>query len=244
MKSPLSEKAVWSLLEKIAERVCKANLPGFKAFFVIGSLAGGYYKPGQSDVDLMALFTGSRPAEDEYQRQAELLDSLVGKMPENLDIDILPSYESDLSINLDTGLYQNPDLVARLLSQSRQLAGAYDLSNLKMPGPRDFLAEYPSQLTWWQASYGPLETCPASLQAKFLLLVLRSWLAVFHDQLIYNKTDLITAYKNANPSQALTPALENFLAEYLKAEPIQSGYEKELLSFCEQLSSEILSVQF
>jgi len=244
MPNPLSETAVWTLLERIAERMQNAHLPGFRAFFVIGSLAGGYYKPGQSDVDLLALFAGSPPAEDEYKRQAELLESLVGKIPWNLAVDILPRYESDLSIDPNTGLYLRPDLVARLLTQSRQLAGSYDLSSMKMPGPRDFQAEFPIQLDWWQANHGPLETCPPPLQAKYLLLVLRSWLVVFRHQLSYNKSELIAAYQNAKPTQALTPTLERFLAEYLKGEPIQPGYEKELLTFCGQLSSEILSIQF
>ena len=113
-----------------------------------------------------------------------------------------------------------------------------------MPGPRDFQADFPSQLDWWQANHGPLETCPPPLQAKYLLLVLRSWLVVFRHQLIYNKSELIAAYQNAKPNLALTPALNRFLAEYLKANSIQPGYEKELLTFCGQLSSEILSIQF
>ena len=108
MPNPWSEVTVWSLLERIAERVQNAHLPGFKAFFVIGSLAGGYYKPGQSDVDLVALFAGSRPAEDEYKKDAELLESLVGKIPGNLAVDILPRYESDLAVDSKTGLYLPP----------------------------------------------------------------------------------------------------------------------------------------
>jgi predicted nucleotidyltransferase len=243
MPESLSGAAVWSLLERIAECILNANLPGFKVLFVIGSLAGGYYKPGQSDVDLVALFAGSPPAEDETKRLAELLEALVGERPANLDIDILPRYESDLAIDPDSGLYFNPDLVARLLIQSKKLAGSYDLSQLKMPGPRDFQAEFPSQLSWWRANHGPLETCAQPLQAKYLLLVLRSWMAVLCKQLIYNKTELIAAYWQANPSQPLTPALEHFLAKYLMAEPIKTGYEKELLTFCGQLSSEILSLQ-
>ena len=244
MPNPLSETAVWTLLERIAERVLNANLPGFRALFVIGSLPGGYYKPGQSDVDLLALFAGSPPAEDETKKQATLLESLVGEPPANPAIDFLPRYESDLAVDPNSGLYLHPDLVARLLTQSRQLAGSYDLSSLKMPGPRDFQAEFPSQLDWWQANHGPLDTCTPSLQAKYLLLVLRSWLVVFRNQLIYNKRDLLAAYQNAKPTQPLIPTLDRFLVEYLKAEPIQPGYEKELLTFCGQLSSEILSVQF
>ncbi len=243
MPDTLSEAAVWSLLEGIAGRVQDAHLPGFKALFVIGSLAGGYYKPGQSDVDLLALFAGSRPGEGEYKRQLEVLESLVGNRPENLDIDILPCYESDLEKDPNTGLYIHADLVARLLIQCRQLAGAYDLGNLKMPGPRDFEAEFPTQVRFWQANNGAPETCAAPLQAKYLFLVLRFWLAALRNQLIYNKTELIAAYRQAKPSQVLSPALERFLAEYLQDEPIHPGYEKELLTFCGQLSSEILSLQ-
>jgi hypothetical protein len=243
MPSPLSEPAVWTLLEKVAERIQKADLPGFKAFFAIGSLAGGYYLPGQSDVDLLVLFAGSRPVEGEYKKQAKVLESLIGKVPGNLTIDILPRYESDLLIDPNTGLCLHPDLVARLLTQSRLLAGTNDLSSLKMPGPRDFQAEFPSQLNWWQLNHGPQETCTPLLQAKYLLLVMRSWLAVFRNQVIYNKRDLIAAYKRSQPSQALTPPLERLLAQHLKAEPIQPGYEKELLAFCGQLSSEIVVFQ-
>jgi predicted nucleotidyltransferase len=244
MPSSLSEPAVWALLERIAERIQKADLPGFKAFFAIGSLAGGYYLPGQSDVDLLVLFAGSRPVGGEYKRETKVLKSLVGPVPENLAIEILPRYESDLVIDPNTGLYLHPDLVARLLIQSRLLAGRYDLSNLKMPGPRDFQAEFPSQLNWWRSNHGPQETCTALLQAKYLLLVLRSWLAVFRNQIIYNKRDLITAYQRSQPSQALTPPLERLLSQHLKTEPIQPGYEKELIAFCGQLSSEIVDFQF
>ncbi len=243
MPDPVSEPAVWSFLEKVSERVQKADLPGFKALFVIGSLPGAYFKPGQSDVDLLALLAGSRPDVSDYRKQAELLESLLGEIPEGLEVDILPRYESDLATSPQTGLYLRPDLVARLLVQSRLLTGSYDLSQLRMPGPADFQADFPSQLRWWQANHGAVEACAAPLQAKYLLLVLRTWLAVLRNQLIYNKTELIAAYRKTSPDRALPQALEHFLAEYLKGGPIKSGYEKELFAFCEQLSSEILSAQ-
>ena len=244
MPELLSEAAVWSLLEGIAERIQKANLPDFRAFFVIGSLAGGYYKLGQSDVDLLVLFAGSRPDDIEIKEQTKLLVSLLGEMPTGLDVDILPRYESDLATSPQTGLYIHADLVARLLVQSHQLAGAYDLSQLRMPGPADFQAEFPSQLRWWQANHGAPEACAAPLEAKYLLLILRFWLAVLRKQLIYNKTELIAAYRRSSPTRALPQSLERLLAEYLQAGPIHPGYEKELPSFCGQLSSEILSFQF
>ena len=240
----LNEAAVWTLLERVAERVQKANLPGFKALFVIGSLPGAYYKAGQSDVDLLALLAGSRPDVSDYRKQAELLESLLGEIPEGLEVDILPRYESDLAVDQKTGLYLRPDLVARLLVQSRLLTGSYDLSQLRMPGPADFQADFPSQLRWWKANHGAVEACVAHLQAKYLLLVLRTWLVVLHGQLVYNKIELIATYRQASPDRALPQALERFLAEYLEAEPIQPGYEKELLRFCGQLSTEILSLQF
>ena len=243
MPEPLSEAAVWTLLEGISERVRKAELPGFRALFVIGSLAGGYFKPGQSDVDLLALLAGSRLEKSDYQKQAERLEALLGKLPQGLEVDILPRYESDLATSPQTGLYLRPDLVARLLVQSRLLAGHYDLSHLRMPDARDFQADFPAQLRWWQANHGAPEDCDAPLQAKYLLLVLRTWLAVLRNQLIYNKTELIAAYRKTSPTHALPQALHRLLVEYLQASPIHSGYEKELLTFCGQLSSEILSVQ-
>lgn len=243
MPEPLSEAAVWTLLEGISERIRKADLPGFRAFFVIGSLGGGYYKPGQSDVDLLVLFAGSRLDEDMVQKQLKVLESLLGEIPQGLEVDILPRYESDLAMSPQTGLYLHPDLVARLRIQGRLLAGSYDLSRLKMPGARDFQADFPAQQLWWQANHGVLENCPPPLQAKYLLLILRNWLAVLRGQIIYNKAELIAAYTKASPTRALPKALECLLAEYLLSSPIHSGFEKELLTFCGQLSSEIQSVQ-
>lgn len=243
MSKPLDETAIWAALEELSQRFLKAPLERFKALFVIGSLAGGYFQPGRSDVDLVALFAGQRPAPERVTELAELLERILMQYAPGFEVEILPRFESDLEEDPKSGLYQNPDLAARLLIQSRLLAGSYPLGQLRMPGPADFQASFPDHLSWWRIHHGAVETMSPLLQAKYLLMILRFWLAVLRGNLVYRKQALVERYKDAQPCASLSPSLESLVTSYLESKPIEAGHEKELLSFCGQLTEEIISFQ-
>ena len=46
----------WRTVEDLAHRLTTAQFKALGAVFVIGSLPGGYFRPGQSDLDVVALF--------------------------------------------------------------------------------------------------------------------------------------------------------------------------------------------
>ncbi|MEA4811430.1 MAG: hypothetical protein VB108_02525 [Anaerolineaceae bacterium] len=238
-----SQEAAQMLLTEISRRFKASALPGYRALICIGSFAGGSFVAGRSDLDLVVLFSGKQPDEAETLRQTKELQDMIADLPSHEEVEILPRYDSDLAADPKSGLYAHADLIARLKVQAKLLDGSFDAQALRMPGPKDFRAEFVKE---FGPAFERLETLPATeaaLGAKFLFLALRYWLAIRRNRLVYHKSALTEAYRQAKPESALPTELENLAQNYLTGKATAKGYPEALGPFCLQLAREISSFQ-
>jgi len=52
-------EAAWKELETFSSSADGLRLSEVRAIFAIGSMPGGYFRPGQSDLDVLVLFKGA-----------------------------------------------------------------------------------------------------------------------------------------------------------------------------------------
>jgi hypothetical protein len=226
----------WQTLEDLAQRLSIAPFKGLRAVFVIGSLPGGYFRPGQSDLDVVALFN------DPPRRGADLttlrteFEEMVQpeKLAHPFEVECLPRFVSELGRNPESGLLQNPDLVARLKVQSRQLFGNYPVQTLPTPSAEEWSWETRRFMRWWdektQKDSARFATHPK--QIKKTLALVRLYLAVRRDLVEYNKFKLLEAYEQAIPvvpiSLGTRMAIQTYLTDGELNTQAQERLEREL----------------
>ncbi len=207
-----AETQAWELLNLITLRVVSAHLPGLRSVMAIGSLPGGYFRPDQSDLDMVVLFN-EIPADS--QSELMLREKLLELSSQNLpitgfDLECLPRYVPDLGRNPVDNLLYYPDLVARLKLQGHQLYGNYPLDTLEMPSRADWKKELGQFLIHWGQK--PPETAQ-SIQGtvKYTLTLMRFYLAIERHAVQYNKFKLVDAYDANKPVIKLPVPIKAFI---------------------------------
>ena len=209
----------WQTLEDLARRITNAPIKGLRAVFAIGSLPGGYFRPAQSDLDVVTLFNDPPKKGQELASLSAQLEELVqpGKLLHPFEVECLPRFIVDLGRNPQTGLLQNPDLVARLKVQSKQLVGNYPIQTLPMPSAEEWAWETRNFLHWWddQEKIEPIASVSTAKQIKKTLALVRFYLAVRRDLVEYNKFKLLEVYEKSIPvvpiSLGTSLAIQTFL---------------------------------
>lgn len=226
----------WQTLEDLSRRLSVAPFKGLRAVFVIGSLPGGYFRPAQSDLDVVALFNDPPKHGAALATLKTALEEMV--QPEKLvhpfEVECLPRFISELGRNPETGLLQNPDMVARLKVQSRQLFGNYPVETLPTPSAEEWAWETRNFLRWWdeQAQKDPPGVASPLMQIKKTLTLVRLYLAVRRDLVEYNKFKLLETYERNIPvvpiSLGTRLAIQTYLTDGELNQQAQARLECEL----------------
>lgn len=238
----------WQTLDGLIQRLSVVPLKGLRAVFVVGSLPGGYFRPGQSDLDVVALFNDPPLHGIALTNLRTELEIWV--QPEKLlypfEVDCLPRFVSDLGRNPESGCLQNPDLVARLKVQSRQLYGNYPVETLPMPSAEEWALETRHFLGWWEEQFqnDPTRFAIPAYQIKKILTLVRLYLAVRRDLVEYNKFKLLEVYEQAIPvvhiSMGTCLAIQTYLSEGEINAQAQSRLASELPDIQKTLIEAIL----
>jgi len=226
----------WQTLEELSRRLSTALSKPLRSVFVIGSLPGGYFRPGQSDLDLVALFNDPPNRGNAFEELRVELEELA--RPEKLispfDVECLPRFISDLGRNPQTGMLQNPDLVTRMKVQSRQLYGNYPVQSLPMPSSEEWTWETKNFLNWWEekSQINPSRFLLPAKQIEKTLALVRLYLAVRRDLVEYNKFKLLETYDHAIPvvpiSLGTRVAIQAYLANGEINQQAQARLDVEL----------------
>lgn len=238
----------WQTLEDLALRLSNASFKGLRAIFTIGSLPGGYFRPSQSDLDVVVLFNDPPRSGNDLEDLKAGLDELIQpkKLLHPFEVECMPRFISDLGRNPESGLLQNPDLVARLKVQSKQLFGNYPVQTLPMPSATEWAWETRNFLRWWdlQTAADPTRSTTPSMQIKKTLALVRFYLAVRRDLVEYNKFKLLEVYDRAIPvvpiSLGTRLAIQSFLNDGVLNQPAAERLERELPVIQQALTEAIL----
>lgn len=239
----------WIELEAFASAAEALRLSEVRAIFSIGSLPGGYFRPGQSDLDVLVLFRGMpdaqgifNEAQQEEKQQLEALAAQAGPY----EMELIFLHESRLQRDPLTGGLPYADFVQRLLSQSKLLWGKFDLASLEAPQKEDIICAFRRYLKYFHKKHGGNFFMQGTLAEllKHTLVLMRTYLQVLRGVPEYDKTQLARRYHESNPTVPLPPgitlALEAQFAGEAPTSQISDAVRAELPAFHAALVEEML----
>jgi len=252
MSNPMSEaerSAAWQELQGFARALRMFNAPQIRAAFVIGSFPGGYFRPGQSDLDVVIIFAGSPPTDEPTCQQHQALRQAIKELASKAspyEIEPMFIYEAELKRDPQSGLLPRADFASRLLLQSQLLMGEFDLHQVDQPLPQDFIYVLQRYLEYFQHKNGPdgFDQAPLSDLVKHVLTLMRYALIICRQHVQYNKFAVLQDYLRLIPELPLPDSLQRAIEKSLQGEPIDqdlaAAFRQELPAFQQALVDAML----
>ena len=201
----MNEEQAWTLLHEFAREASSIDPSRIKAIIAIGSLPGGYYRQGQSDLDVVIIMADANQASGFAKTNfltaiRETTSKFQSCCDEETKLEAILVSESDLNATNDEGFLLNPQLNARIKLQGKILCGGYDLGLVPMPSPRDLLNEFRQNETRDMSDGEAQDTQhdPSGL-IKYAFYLIRSYLSIVHSVFDFNKLTLLDTYKKHTP---------------------------------------------
>lgn len=201
----INEQHAWEILDRYVADCLQIDSCTLLAVYAIGSLGGGYYRPGQSDIDAVLIVQdGSDHIWGTGEELSAPLEALNGRYKEQYqvpkDFGAFPLQEQELIPPYGPEV---PSEVARLKLQGKCVYGDYDLAVVPMPTAEDFLQEVQHFEMWWRDEFAksmpPDRMSPAAC-TNVILMHLGRYLRIKRDVVEFDKRRLIPVYlKHAPP---------------------------------------------
>ena len=226
MSEIISETKAIEIVHEFLEELKKEDKDNILALYVIGSLGGGYYRSGQSDIDTVII------VKDEYKPTQEQVDKIANKYWKKYDIP--KGFGSVLMriSELSPPYIRNEEFfmteIARLKSQGKIIFGEFDLNNIKMPTVEDFRKEMLINEKWFAKEFGyPMfDKLQITGCVNTILGCLRDYLIIEKNIFEFNKFLTIDTYLNNNPP-IVAYKVFNFIKKKLRDEI--KGDENDLI---------------
>ncbi|MBN2240850.1 MAG: hypothetical protein JW712_13845 [Dehalococcoidales bacterium] len=153
----IDEKTAWDILNAYAQDCADIGGDSLIAVYAIGSLPGGYYRPGISDIDAVLIVSdGSEETWGNCDTSSEQLDSLntgykshyeipkdFGPFPVTVS-ELYPPYDPEKELTME---------IARLKVQGKCMYGDYPLDTIPMPEKVDFLNDFRNFENFWDNDF-------------------------------------------------------------------------------------------
>lgn len=204
---PISERAAWEILGRYVLDCLAIDRESLIAVYATGSLGGGYYRPGQSDIDAVLIVAdGSREIWGDLEQGSDRLVALnrTYKTRYRIPKDFGPFalQERELFPPYDPTSDLLPLEIARLKVQGVCVYGAYDLEAVPMPTGDDFRRGARNFEAWFDADFlkeHPFSGFSETACVNTILLHLGRYLCIEHNVLEFDKRALIAAYLQHDP---------------------------------------------
>ena len=247
MSAPMTNaehSAAWQELQAFARALQALNAPQIRAAFVIGSFPGGYFRPGQSDLDVVVILSGSPPQDEPTCQQHQALSQAIREIAGSAspyEIEPMFIYESELKRDPHSGFLPRADFASRLLRQSQLLLGEFDLQQVDQPLPKDFIPVLQRYLAYFQQKFSPdaLSQAPLAELVKHALTLMRYALMICRQHMQYNKIVVLQDFQRLLPEIQLPASLKTVIEKSLHGEPItpdlDAAFRRELPAFQQTL---------
>lgn len=227
MGKVITEIKAMQIVHEFLDEIRKEDETGILALYVIGSLGGGYYRSGQSDIDTVIIVS------DEAKITQQQLDKIAEKYQKKYDIpkgfgavmicesELLPPYP--IGEGREFFLME----IARLKIQGKAVYGKIDINDIKMPTTEDFKKEAIINEQWFAKEFGyPMfDKLQITGCLNTILGCLRDYLIIEKNIFEFNKFLTIDVYLNNNPPIIDEKAF-TFIKKKLRDE--ESGDESDL----------------
>lgn len=202
----ISEEAAWRILREFVGDCHRIDDDTLIAVYAIGSLGGGYYRPGQSDIDAVLIVRdGSEAIWGESGEPGRALASLCEVYRERCDVpkdfgafpiqrkDLFPPYYPRKELTQE---------IARLKVQGVSVYGSFDLDAVPMPTAEDFRRDAQHFEEWWRDEYSketPPETMSLMACVNTVLTHLSRFLRIERGVLEFDKRKIVSSYLANDP---------------------------------------------
>ena len=212
----VSEKEAWDISKKFSDGIADIIGSHLKAVIVIGSLAGGYYRPGISDIDT-AIIVDDECSEELKIQVRKVATFFRDKFDIPKDFGAVVIKEQELIPPYDPTLELVPEIL-RLKHQGVIVEGTYDLRNIPEPTNEDFKSYAQVFYPWLKRNYidsRPNEARTIDATINTLLYELRLFLWDVQNEYVFNKMDVLRRFMTHHESHYFSSTLEN-VEKYLK----------------------------
>ena len=221
------EKAMEIVQEFLAE--IRRKEKGILALYVIGSLGGGYYRPGQSDIDTVII------VEDGAAITQKRMDRIAEKYRRKYDVpkgfgsvmireaELAPPYTKS-----ETDEFEFTVELARLKVQGKAVFGEINTDAIRMPFKEDFIRDAVIFEKWAAREFGypGFEKLQIAGCVNSILMFLRRFLIIEKGVFEFNKFRMIDTYMRSEPPLVDERAFD-FIQRKLRDEA--SGSKEDLL---------------
>jgi hypothetical protein len=233
MSEVISEAKALKIVHEFYNEILKEDENGILALYVIGSLGGGYFRPGQSDIDTVII------VRDEAKITQQQIDDIAEKYHQKYEVpkgfgsimihnsEFSPPYtksEIDFEFTIE---------IARLKTQGKAVFGTIDIDSIKMPTKDDFIKDALIMERWFGKEFGyPMfDKLQITGCVNTILGCLRRFLIIEKGVFEFNKFLTIDTYLQNNPpiinEQAFT-----FIRKKLKDEIAGNDDDLAMLREC------------
>ena len=204
------------------------------ALYVIGSLGGGYYRPGQSDIDTVIIVG------DDAAITQERVNRIAGKywkryrIPKGFgSVMVRLSELSPPYLKSERDEFEFTVELARLKTQGKAIFGEINLEDIRMPSKEDFIRDAIIFEKWADREFGDpmLEKLQITGCVNTILMHLRRWLIIEKGVFEFNKFLTIEAYLRHEPPLIESRAFD-FILKKLKGEIEGSDDDLQMLREC------------
>lgn len=229
------------IAEAFAEEIA-AMYPDTLAVYAIGSIGGGYYRPGQSDIDTVIIMNCSRTQATERLAEVDAVADRYWKqysIPKGFGAivfgveQLMPPYIAEEELVME---------IIRLKAQHMLIYGEFDLDCIPMPDKAAIIAAE-NAFEDWRASAGrtPPENMTRQMTVNSILILLKRWLLLEKGIVEFNKFKVVKAYL-ANDPPCINERFLNAVSSYLNGGEISSELLHDMSVWHEELLQKMNSL--
>ena len=197
----IEETKAMQIVHEFLDELKKEDEKNILALYVIGSLGGGYYRPGQSDIDTAVIIRDE--AKISQKQIEEIADKYYKKydIPKGFGAEVIRISELSPPYTNREGEDFFTMAVARLKLQSKLIYGTIDLNSIKMPTTEDFKIDALKGEKWLNDEFGypVFDKLQITGCVNCILGNLRGYLIIEKNIFEFNKFLTIETYLSNNP---------------------------------------------
>lgn len=191
----VSEESAWEISREFSDEVVHILGHHLKAVVVIGSLAGGNYRPGISDIDT-AVIAGDKCSKEQKLQVRKVATFFRDKYNIPKDFGAVIITEQELIPPYDPSRELVPEIL-RLKRQGVIVGGKYDLVNIPEPTDEDFKSYARIFYPWLRTNFidnRPAEARKIDAIVNTLLYELRLFIWDVQNEHVFNKEDVLNRF--------------------------------------------------
>jgi len=237
----IDERTAWEILRLYSTECSKLDPDSLLAIYAIGSLPGGYYRPGQSDIDAALIVSeGSETIWGNSDSPSKKLAALNQRYEQDYGIpkdfgpfsvqphELHPPYDHDRELTLE---------IARLKLQGKLIYGTFSLDDIPMPARKDFLKDFQHFEEYWDDEFSrntPLERMTSTQCINTILIHLHRYLIVEKGIFEFDKRKIVPLYI-AHDAPFLNKQAIDIVQRYLLTEHISREETQRLRQYVSDL---------